>query len=195
MVKTNMATNPEAHLPAGSAKKKGRINWVVVSLVAVVVAALVFAGGTFATGLLARPERGGEGGFFNGQRPEFQIQAAKELPTDTATLRGVVTNRNGNTLSVGQRGGFQPGSSNSGGNTTLVDVIIDSNTTVYHDTTQMNFNGQQPPSGPIQQTVEPGRVDAISTNSRVTVWGTQTGNQLTATVLVYTEPQGFRPPQ
>jgi hypothetical protein len=111
----------------------------------------------------------------------------------------VVTNRNGNTLSVGQRGGFRPGSGNSGGgntggNTTLVDVIIDANTTLYHDTTQMNFNPQQPPGGPIQQTVEPGNAEAISTNSQVTIWGTQTGNQLTAKVLVYTDPLAFRQP-
>ncbi len=180
------------------AKKPGRINWVVVSGVAVVVAALVFVGGTLAANRLATPERG-EGGF-GGFRPDFQIQAAKELPTEAATLNGVVTSRNGNTLSVGQRGGFRPGGGggNGGGNganTTLIDVVIDSNTTLYHDTTQLNFNGQQPPSGSIQQTVEPGNVDGISTNSRVTIWGTQTGNQLTAKVLVYTDPLAFRPPQ
>jgi len=172
-------------------KKTGRINWVVVSIVAVVVAALVFAGGTLAANRLATPERGGFGNF----RPDFQIQAAKELPTEAATLNGVVTSRNGNTLSVGQRGGFRPGGGNGGGNTTLVDVIVDANTTLYHDTTQMNFNGQQPPSGPIQQTVEPGNVEGISTNSRVTIWGTQSGNQLTAKMLVYTDPLAFRPPQ
>ncbi len=180
---------------AQPAKKPGGIRWPVVSIVAAVVAVLVFAGGALAANFLAAPPRGGEGGFFNGQRPNFQIQAAKELPAEAATLQGVVTNRTGNSLSVGQRnGGFAPGG-NTSGNTNLVDVIVDSNTTLYHDTTQMNFSREQPPSGPIQQTVEPGKVDAIGTNSRVTVWGTQTGNQLTAKVLVYTDPQGFRPPQ
>lgn len=169
------------------AKKPGRINWVVVSIVAVVVAGLIFAGGTLAANFLAQPGRG-EGGF----RPNFQIQAAKELPTEAVTLRGVVTSRDGNNLSVGQRNGFGP---NSGGSTTLVDVVIDATTTLYHDTTQFNFNSQQPPNGTIQQTVEPGSVEAISTNSRVTIWGTQSGNTLTAKVLVYTDPQAFRPPQ
>ena len=184
---------------AQPAKQPNRTNWKVVSIVAAVVAALVFAGGALATNILARPDRGGEGGAFGGQRPNFQMQAAKELPTEAATLNGVVTNRNGNTLSVGQRPGFG-GGGNGGtgggtGTTTLVDVVIDANTTLYHDTTQRNFNGQQPPSGPIQQTVEPGNVDGISTNSRVTIWGTQTGNQLTAKVLVYTDPLAFRQPQ
>ena len=82
-------------------KKAGRINWVVVSVTAVVVAALIFGGGLVASNLLAQNRRG-EGGF-GGFRPEFQIQAATELPTETATLTGVVTNRTGNTLSVGQR--------------------------------------------------------------------------------------------
>ncbi len=172
--------------------KAGRINWTVVSVTAVVVAAVIFGGGLFASNLLAQNRRG-EGGF-GGFRPDFQIQAAKELPTEAATLTGVVTSREGNILSVGQRGNFRPGGGN-GGSTTLVDVIIDANTTLYHDTTQMNFNPQQPPSGAIQQTIEAGNVDGISTNSRVTIWGTQNGNQLTAKVLVYTDPLAFRPPQ
>ena len=173
-------------------KEAGRINWVVVSVTAIIVAAVIFGGGLFVSNLLAQNRRG-EGGF-GGFRPEFQIQAAKELPTEAAALTGVVTSREGNTLSVGQRGNFRPGGNNDG-STTLVDVLIDANTTLYHDTTQMNFNPQQPPSGTLQQTVEPGNVDGISTNSRVTIWGTQTGNQLTAKVLVYTDPLAFRPPQ
>ncbi|HZY40913.1 MAG TPA: hypothetical protein VFF59_02835 [Anaerolineae bacterium] len=178
------------------AKKPGHINWVVVGIVAAVVAALIFAGGTFAAGRLAAPGRGGEGGF-GGQRANFQIQAAKELPTDTPTLSGVVTQRTGNSLSVGQRnGGFAPGGGNgTNETTTLVDVVITADTTIYHDTTQLNFNGQQPPGGAVQQTVEPGKVDSISTNSRVTVWGTQNSTQLTAKVLVYTDPLAFRAPQ
>ncbi len=166
-------------------KKAGRINWVVVSVTAVVVAALIFGGGLVASNLLAQNRRG-EGGF-GGFRPEFQIQAATELPTETATLTGVVTNRTGNMVSVGQRP--------NAGSTALIEVTVDASTTVYHDTTQRNFNPQQPPSGPIQQTVEPGKVDGISTNSRVTIWGVQNGNQLTAKVLVYTDPLAFRPPQ
>jgi len=177
-----------------AAKKPGRINWVVVGIVAVAVAALVFGGGLVTSNILAQSRRG-PGGF----RPEFQIQAAPELPTEAATLRGVLVQRNGNTLSVGQRNGGGFGGGNGGGsgnsNTNLVDVVIDANTTLYHDTTQFNFNGQQPPSGTIQQTVEPGKVDSINTNSRITVWGTQSGTQIAAKVVVYSDPQTFRQPQ
>ena len=161
-------------------KNPGRTRWVV-GIVAAVVAVLIFAAGTFVAGRLTAPGRGGAGGL-GGQRPNFQTQAAKELPTDTPALSGVVSQRTGNSLSVGQRNG------GGNGSPTPVEVVIDANTTLYHDTTQVNFNAQQPPSGAVQQTVEPGTVDAINTNSRVTVWGAQTGAQLTAKVLVYTEP-------
>jgi hypothetical protein len=169
--------------------KKSRRGWWVVGITAIVTAALVVAGGAVAAGFLSSPGREGrgEGGF--GQRPNFQLEAAKELPTTSPTLRGIVTKRDGNNLTVGQRGG--PGS-NSNTSAQLIDVIVGTDTTIYHDVTQMNFNGQ-PPSGPIQQKVEPGSLDAINTNNRVTVWGDQTGNQIAAKVLVYSDLPAFRP--
>lgn len=175
--------------PEAPTKKKSRNSWLVVGVVAAAVAALVFAGGAFAAGRLSAPGRGGEGEGFSGQRPNFQIEPAKELPTTTPNVRGLVTQRAGNTLSVGQRNGDF--GSNGGGNTTTVDVIVASDTTIYHDTTQANFNSQTP-NGAVQQKVEPGALDSISTNSRVTVWGKQNGNQITAKVLVYTDPFASR---
>jgi hypothetical protein len=168
-----------------------RRSLLIVGGVAAVVALIVFAGGAFAVGRLSAPDRGGEGRFF-GQRPNFQIEPAKELPTTTPNVRGLVTKRADNTLSVGQRSGG-PGAGENG-NTTLVDVVVTGDTTIYHEITQTNFNGQ-PPSGAMQQKVEPGALDSINTNSRVTVWGDQNGNQITAKVLVYTDPIAFQQPQ
>lgn len=175
---------PSPNTPA----QKSRSGVWIVAGVAVVVALLVFAGGALAVGRLSAPSREGGGDRPFGQRPELQIEPAKELPTTTPSLRGIVTQIDGNTLSVGQRGGFDTGGN---GSTTLVDVVVTADTTIYHDTTQMSFNGQ-PPSGPVQQKVEPGTLAAVSTNSRVTVWGDQNGNQLTARVLVYTDPIAFQ---
>jgi hypothetical protein len=181
--------------PEAPTKKKSRNSWLVVGVVAAVVAALVFAGGAFAVGRLSAPGRGGEGEGFSGQRPNFQIEPAQELPTTAPNVRGLVTKRASNTLSIGQRNGdFGSIGSNGGGNTTTVDVIVTSDTTIYHDITQTNFNGQ-PPSGAIQQKVEPSALDSISTNSRVTVWGDQNTNQITAKVLVYTDPFASRSAQ
>ncbi len=175
-------------------KRRGGV-WIVFG-VAVIVAALVFAGGVFAANRLSGPAREGREGDFGGlrQRPQFQMTPAKELPTTAPTLQGLVTGRQDQTLSVGQRNGLdQNGSGN--GNTTLTNVVVNGDTTFYHDTTQRNFNGQPPPEGPIQQTVEPGSLDGINPNSRVTVWGDQNGNQITAKVLVYTDPLAFRSQQ
>jgi hypothetical protein len=184
-------TSNEVTSSPNTLAKKSRSGIWIVGGVATLVALLVVAGGALAVGRLSAPSREGEGDRAFGPRPEFQIEPAKELPTTTPSLRGIVTKRDGNTLSVGQRGSFGSGGN---GSTTLVDVAVTSDTTIYHDTTQMSFNGQ-PPSGPVQQKVEPGTLDGINTNSRVTVWGDQNGNQLTAKVLVYTDPITFRQPQ
>ena len=183
------STSNEPATTSAPAKKR-RSGWLIVGGVAALVAVLVFAGGVLAVGRLSAPSGEGNGERAFGGRPEFQIQPAKELPASEANVSGIVTAREGNTLSVGQRGGF---GGNSGSNTNLTTVMVASDTTIYHDTTQMGFNGQ-PPNGPVQQTVEPGTLDGISTNSRVTVWGEQNGNQLTAKVLVYSDPINFRQP-
>ena len=179
--------------PIGSSTppaKKRRSGILIVVGVATVVALLVFAGGALAVGRLSAPSREGEGDRGFGGRPQFQIESAKELPTSQPIVRGIVTKRDNNVLSVGQRGGF---GGNSGSNTNLTVVMVAPDATIYHDTTQFGSNGQ-PPSGTIQQTVEPGVLDGIQTNSRVTVWGDQSGNQITAKVLVYSDPTNFRQP-
>ena len=161
--------NDQPLLPQQTPARKSPGGWWIVGGVAVIVAALVFAGGAFAANQLSAPPREGEFGRFGGQRPQFQMIPAAELPTATPNLQGVVIARNANTLSVGQRNGFgQGGGGNE--NTTVMDVVVGGDTTFYHDITQRNFDGQ-PPSGPIQQKVEPGSVDGINPNSRVTVWG------------------------
>ena len=173
-------------------KKTSRAGWWVTGVVGAVVAALVFAGGVVVAGRLSAPSREGERGGFFGQRPNFQIEAAKELPTTTPNLRGVLTKRADNTLTFGVRNGGPGGGDN--GAAQIVDVVVTSDTTIYHDITQLNFDGQSP-SGAVQQKVEPGSLDNINTNSRVAVWGEQNGNQVTAKVLVYTDPMTFQRPQ
>lgn len=189
-----METKTAGDKPVGpqqptSTRKGPRGGWVVGG-VAVIVAAIVFAGGVLAVNQLSAPPREGEFGRFE-QRPQFQIEPAKGLPATTPNLQGVVTGRQDKTLSVSQRNGFGPGERGNE-NTPTLEVVVTGDTTIYHDTTQRNFNGQ-PPTGPVQQQVEPGSLDEVNTNSRVTVWGDQSGNQLTAKVLVYTDPLAFRP--
>jgi hypothetical protein len=150
-------------------------------------------------------------GFGNGQRPNFQMTAAPELPTDQPALRGALVSLNGTTLTV-QEGGFGfGGGGNFGANngtprapqngtprprpTAGPAVQVDaSGAKVYEDTTFANLNGQ-PPSGTVQQTVVASSVDKIPANARVTIWGTLNGTSATATVIVFTQPRGNGAPQ
>lgn len=147
----------------------------------------------------------------NGQRPNFQMAPAPELPSTAPVARGVLTKIDGNTLTV-QEGGFNFGQGNGGtprprptsdgtprprptqSPARTVQVVVNSDTQYYHDVTFANLNGQ-PPSGAIQQKVEKGSLSALSGNERVTVWGDQNGDQITAKVIVYSQFRGGGQPQ
>ncbi len=133
----------------------------------------------------------------NGGR-NFQMTPAKELPTTPADLNGVITAVYGESVMVGQRfgRGFRPGATPDPAQAAStpapdVEVIVTADTVIYQDTTpRPNFqNGQATPSGPttLQQQVTLSSLSALVANSRVTVWGVRTGNQITAKVIVYTQ--------
>ena len=143
----------------------------------------------------------------NGQRPNFQMTPAPEVPTATPAARGVVTKIDGNTLTV-QEGGFGFGQGNNGGTprprptsdgtphprptaapARTIQVTVNGDTQYYQDVTFANLNGQ-PPSGAIQQKVEKGSLSALTGNERITVWGDQNGDQITAKVIVYSQFRG-----
>ncbi len=155
------------------------------------------------------PAQGFGGG--NGQRPNFQMTPAPELPSATPVARGTLTKIDGNTLTM-QEGGFNFGQGNGGtprprptsdgtphprptpATARTVQVIVNGDTQYYQDVTFANLNGQ-PPSGAIQQKVEKGSQAALSDNERVTVWGDQHGDLITAKVIVYTQFRGGGQPQ
>jgi hypothetical protein len=142
----------------------------------------------------------GQGFGGNGQRPNFQMQPAPELPTTPADVRGVVVSVNGTTLTVREGGGGfgfsgngtpratpngtpRPRPTQGGGTEVQVDV---SGAQVYQDVTFASLNGQLP-SGTIQQKLASGSLSDISANSRVTIWGDRNGDQITAKVVVYSQ--------
>src|SRR5512143_1084689 len=192
-------------------KRRGSLNGAMAT-VAIMIAVLMLA----ACQPAAQPtdqavqSQGGGGG--NGQRPNFQMQPAPELPTDQPVVRGVLTKIDGNTLTV-QEGGVNFGEGNGGtprprptsdgtprprptqSAAQTIQIVVNSDTQYYQDVTFANLNGQ-PPSGAIQQKVEKGSLDALTDNERVTVWGDQTGNQIMAKVIVYSQFRGGgQPPQ
>ena len=189
-------TSTELATAATAPAKKSRKDWWLVIGIAAVVAAAVLIGGAFVSGVLATS---GRGGLFNrpeGERPNFQIVPAAELPTAAPNVRGSVIQRADKTISVVERGGFgaNGGASQSQGNTApQVEVVVTNDTVIYHDITRANLN-EGAPSGTIQQKLEAGSLGGINTDSRITVWGDQNGQQLTAKVLVYSDPIAFRQP-
>jgi hypothetical protein len=142
----------------------------------------------------------------NGQRFNFQMTPAPELPSATPVARGVVTKIDGSTLTV-QEGGFGFGQDNGGtprprptsdgtprprptqAPARTIQVVVNGDTQYYQDVTFANLNGQ-PPSGAIQQKVEQGSLSALTDNERITVWGDQNGDQITAKVIVYGQFRG-----
>jgi len=176
--------------------------WVVVMIV---MAALLLAACQPAQ-QPAASQTGSQGVGAGGQRPNFQMEPTKELPTTQPIVRGVVVKLDGNTLTVQEgNGGFgfgggangtprprptpdgtpRPRPTLGGGTDVQVDV---SGATVYQDVTFANLNGQ-PPSGTIQQVVQASSLTSLASNDRVTIWGDQNGNQITAKVVVYSQPR------
>ncbi len=124
------------------------------------------------------------------------IQPARELPQTPPDVKGVFDHRQDNSIFVGTgqvqvsvskdpSGNLQTSSSHSG---PVVEVVVTTQTVIYHDTTMEQFNGPPPSGQKIQQVVEPGSLAEIGTSSLITVWGRQTGDRYIADVLVYTTP-------
>ncbi len=171
-----------------------------VAAAAIVIAALVMTACQPTEQPAAAQASGG-----NGQRPNFQMQPAPELPTTQPAVRGFIVSHDANSLIVqignpnfrqGQGGGQRPTPSGTPrprptqvGEGTEVTVTLSSSTVVYQDVTFANSSGQ-PQSGTIQQKVEKSTLDALSGNMRVTVWGDQSGDQIATTVIVYSQFRG-----
>ena len=131
-----------------------------------------------------------------GPAVELDIQPAKELPETPADVRGLFDHRENNSIFVGtgrvtmiveqDQSGEVESSSNASG--PVLEVVVSNNTTVYHDTTLQQYNGQPPAGEKIQQVLETGSLDDIGQHSVLTVWGKKTGNRVIADILVYSTP-------
>ncbi len=129
------------------------------------------------------------------QSAQSDRQPAKELPQTPADVRGVFDHRKDNSVFAGTGVIISDLKEDQSGNVTsfstysgpLVEVVVTPQTIVYRDVTNQQFNGQ-PPSGKIQQVVEPGSLDDIGKDSLIHAWGKKTGDRIVAEVLVYTPP-------
>ena len=141
----------------------------------------------------------------------IQITPAPELPTTQPEVIGSFVERKDKTIVVQsvsmdagkgggvvvQRGGGE-GEAVAGSpldsDGPKVEVVINNETTIYIETTQM---GGPPTSGEnqvLQQTVAEGSLDDLTSQSFVTVWGRKSGDRIIAEVVFISNPVMFKRP-
>jgi len=140
-----------------------------------------------------------------------QVTPAPELPTTQPAVIGSFVERKDKTiviqsvsLDAGKGGGVVVQSGGGEGEAVAgspldssgpkVEVVINNETTIYIETTQM---GGPPASGEnvvLQQTVDEGSLDDLTTQSFVTVWGRKSGDRIIAEVVFISNPVMFKRP-
>jgi hypothetical protein len=119
----------------------------------------------------------------------ISILPAEELPTMPHQVEGLLVERKDNIIIVEDD---QPVDSVSGspvgiGGGPKLEVVVTTETLIYHDTTQppaRRPSGNDPRV--IQQTVEEGTLDDLKdSQSLVMVWGRKSGDRIIAEVLLY----------
>ena len=183
---------------------------ITLGILIVIVGAAAFIAGRMLNGSvgslgLGLPMGGGEM-----MSVSVQITPASELPTTEPEVRGLFVERQDNSITLssvsmdaGQGGvvvqaggGKEPAvSSGPSSDGPKVEVVITGDTLIYLETTQ-------PPSAPptsgenlvLQQTVEAGSLDDLTSQSFVTVWGRKSGDRIIAEVLFISNPVMFKRP-
>ena len=140
----------------------------------------------------------------------IQITPAPELPTTKPDVIGSFVERKDKTIviqSVSMEAGKGGLVIQSGGgegeavagspvdsNGPKVEVVTNNETTIYIETTQM---GGPPTSGEsqvLQQTVDEGSLDDLTSQSFVTVWGRKSGDRIIAETVFISNPVMFKRP-
>ena len=141
----------------------------------------------------------------------IQITPAPELPTTQPELIGSFVERKDKTIviqtvSMGAGKGGMVLQSSSGGdgevvsgspsenNGPKVEVVISAETTIYIETTDMGGSSTSGETQVLQQTVEEGSLDDLTSQSFVTVWGRKSGDRVIAETVFISNPVMFKRP-
>ena len=182
---------------------------VGLSILVVLVGVAAFIGGRFLNGRvgpLGMP-LGGNGGMVS---ISVEVTPAPELPTTQPEVIGSFVERKDKTIVIQSvslnagKGGMVLQTSSGGEGEAMagspmendgpkVEVVINNDTMIYLETTQ-------PPSAPLtsgetlvmQQTVEEGSLDDLTSQSFVTVWGRKSGDRIIAEVIFISNPVVFK---
>ena len=166
---------------------------LIMGVVILLVGAAAFVAGRLLNGRIGTVGLGGP----NGGRVSISlndITPAPELPNTKGDITGTFVERKDNTIivqavtfspGVGGVSGESPMDENSG---TQVEIVITGQTKIYKDVTEF----PAPVNGEIhnvQQAVEEGTLEDLTTDTFITVWGRRSGDRVVADVLFYSNPQ------
>jgi len=191
--------------------KNKKVFFVLGVVVVVLVATAAFIGGRFLNqqggvsfNNLFQP-RGGPVSLSANIISGGEFVPAPEMPTTEPVVTGPFAERKDNTIFVQQvsmetgSGGVVVSSSSVGNSADTgaaqpntnqgpkVEVVINNKTKIYKDVTQVDFKpGEE--SKKIQQVLEPGSLDDLTSQTMVMVWGHKVGDRVIADVIVYSEP-------
>ena len=179
---------------------------IILSIVVIVVSAAAFLGGRMlnqkAGPLGLSPFGSGGKGMVS---MAVEITPAPELPTSQPDVVGLFAERKDKTIVIqsvpmdgGQGGGFVVVSGGEGeavagspldNGGPKVEVVINNETRIYIETTQPL--SVPPTSGEtqvLQQTVDEGSLDDLTSQSFVNVWGRKSGDRIIAEVVLISNP-------
>ena len=174
--------------------------YLIIVVVVLVIGAAAFIGGRFLTG-----QAGLMPNFLTGENPggmtsvAINMNPAPELPTTNPETFALFISRNDNSITV------QPLSMNAGPGGVIappsesasepkVEVVITNETKIYRDATDL---GTTPPKEgqTVQQVVEPGSLDELTSQTTVVVWGRKNGDRIIADVIAFYSPVVIQQPQ
>ena len=184
----------------------------VFGILIVIVGAAAFIGGRMLNGNLGplglRIPMGGGGDVVT---VSIQITPAPELPTSKPEVVGLFAERMDKTIVIqsvpmdaGQGGGFVVVSGGEGeavagspldNGGPKVEVVVNNETRIYIETTQpLNVPPTSGETQVLQQTVDEGSLDDLTSQSFVNVWGRKSGDRIIAEVLLISNPVIFKRP-
>jgi hypothetical protein len=168
--------------------------FVILGILVLLVGAAAFIGGRMLNQGV-RPLFG-----LAGEGDGITILPADELPKTEPEVFGVFVERQDNIILLEtdppHAGGGVSGSPAGIGGGPQVEVVVTTETILYHDTTQIPDHrptGDDPRV--LQQTVVESTLDDfINSQSLVMVWGRESGDRIIAEVLVYSNPAFLQKP-
>lgn len=173
-----------------------KLYFIIVLSVLVVGAAAFLAGRLFNSGVNPL-------GLLGPADDGISILPAQELPKTPPEVEGLFIERQDNIIIIQGGGpnvdnpeGVEVGSPEHLSGGPKAEVVVTTETNLYHDTTEppaRRPSGNDPRV--LQQTVEAGTLDDLAiSQSLVMVWGRMSGDRLIAEVLVYSNPAYIQRP-